>query len=228
MQTPKKKLTMPESHSSSGKGGAATRARILEAATRMIAEKGVAGLRIRAIARDAGIREGSIYNHFAGRAEIIKAIFRSADASMSPFGAVLDIDTSPPEQVTGAREFIRANGLEAFLACSKEQLVSRFTADPVLFRFLRAVMGARLHDNDARAAYEDVFLTEMRLVFESAYRLASEAGRLRPGVAPVDMAGLLIAAFEHAIGTTRREDDVASFATVFGVQVDAIAALSRA
>ena len=143
----------------------------------MIAEKGVAGLRVRAIAREAGIREGSIYNHFAGRADIIRAIFQRVDASLSPFGAVLDVNTSPREQIDSTREFIRDNGLEAFLAGTKDLLVSRFTRDPVLFRFLRAVVGARLHDNDARAAYEDVFLTEMRRVFESACRLASEAGR---------------------------------------------------
>ena len=106
--------------------------------------------------------------------------------------------------------------------------MSRFAADPVPFRFLRAVVGARLHDDDARAAYEDVFLTEMRRVFQSVYRLASETGRLRPGVTPEAMAGLLIAAFEHALGATRRDDDVASFTAAFGAQVDAIAALSRA
>ncbi len=219
---------MPKSRSVPGKGGAATRARILDAATRMIAEKGVAGLRVRAIAREAGIREGSIYNHFEGRADIIRAIFRHVDASMSPFGAVLDIGTSPPEHVEATREFIRADGLEAFLAGSKEVLVSRFTTDPMLFRFLRAVVGARMHDDDARAAYEDVFLTEMRRVFESACRLASEAGRLRPGVTPEAIAGLLIAAFEHALGTTRQDDDVSAFTAAFGAQVDAIAALNRA
>ena len=60
-------------------------------------ERGVGGLRIRGIARAVGIREDSIYNHFAGRDEIIRVIFEQADASMSPTGATLDLDRTPKE-----------------------------------------------------------------------------------------------------------------------------------
>ena len=72
---------MPEQLQRTDRGGSITRERILDAATRVIVERGVAGLRIRAVARDVGIREGSIYNHFSGRADMIRAIFRRVNAS---------------------------------------------------------------------------------------------------------------------------------------------------
>lgn len=218
---------MEETRSRLDRGGAATRTKILDAATRMVAEKGVAGLRIRAVAHEAGIREGSLYNHFAGRADIIRAIFRRADASMSPFGVVLDVETSPSEHVDAARDFIRSQGLDAFLEGATGQIIARFRSDPLLFRFLRAVSGARSHDEDARAAYDGFFLGEMRRVFRSAVSLAAESGRLKPGAPAEGVADLLVAAFEHALGSTRGDGDLAAFGAELGRLVQSVAALCR-
>lgn len=51
-----------------------TRQRIIEAALPLFAEKGFAGASIRAIARNAGIRESSLYNHFVSKNDLFAAI----------------------------------------------------------------------------------------------------------------------------------------------------------
>jgi AcrR family transcriptional regulator len=192
------------------RGGAITRDRILDAATTAIAERGVAGLRIRAIARDVGIREGSIYNHFTGRADIIKAIFSRMDASMSPFGTTLDLASSSADVLARTTTFISEQGLGGFLAGASGQLVANLTAHPEQLRIIRAVIGARFHDHDARAAYEEVFLRDMRGVFEAACRLSFEAGVLPPSIPAGGLAAVLVAVFEHALGDARSEGDLSS------------------
>jgi AcrR family transcriptional regulator len=185
-----------------------TRRRILEAATMLIAERGVAGLRIRAVARAVGIREGSIYNHFAGRGEIIKEVFQGVDASLSPLGAILDLKTTPADSIDRTREFIHANGLGGFLAGSRAALLDGFMRNPLALRVTRAVLSARFHDPDARRAYQDVFLQDLRRVFGTVCQLAAEAGRLKPSVRPEALAMVLVAVFEHALGEVAGDGDI--------------------
>src|SRR5262249_47192429 len=50
---------------------AARRAQILDAATRVFARKGFNRATIRDVARDAGIADGTIYNYFANKADLL-------------------------------------------------------------------------------------------------------------------------------------------------------------
>ena len=52
-----------------------TKARILEAAYEQFIEKGYQGSSMRDIATRAGIKAGSIYNHFEGKEQIFEAVF---------------------------------------------------------------------------------------------------------------------------------------------------------
>ncbi|TFG34791.1 TetR/AcrR family transcriptional regulator [Candidatus Thorarchaeota archaeon] len=54
---------------------ASTKKRILDSAYRMFVEKGFQGSSMRDIAREAGIKAGSIYNHFEGKEEVFEAVF---------------------------------------------------------------------------------------------------------------------------------------------------------
>src|SRR5262245_18574541 len=54
-----------------------TRESILEAALDLFAAHGYAGTSMRKLARAVGIRESSIYNHFAGKDEIIRALIEA-------------------------------------------------------------------------------------------------------------------------------------------------------
>lgn len=52
------------------------RDRILDATSRVVRERGVAGTRMSAIARAAGCAEGSIYRYFAGKRELLREVLR--------------------------------------------------------------------------------------------------------------------------------------------------------
>ncbi|WP_414587786.1 TetR/AcrR family transcriptional regulator [Scytonema sp. PCC 10023] len=52
-----------------------TRQRLLDAAERVIRTKGLAAASTREIAREAGCADGTLYNHFADRADLFVAIF---------------------------------------------------------------------------------------------------------------------------------------------------------
>jgi len=52
-----------------------TKERILDASYRMFVKKGFKGSSMRDIAQEAGIKAGSIYNHFGGKEEIFEAVF---------------------------------------------------------------------------------------------------------------------------------------------------------
>ncbi|MBX9646196.1 MAG: TetR/AcrR family transcriptional regulator, partial [Xanthobacteraceae bacterium] len=51
-----------------------TRERILAEALNLFAESGYGGASMRELARRVGVRESSLYNHFAGKAAILEAI----------------------------------------------------------------------------------------------------------------------------------------------------------
>lgn len=51
-----------------------TRGRVLAAARKLMDERGVARLRVDAVAKDAGLSAGALYRHFTGREELILAV----------------------------------------------------------------------------------------------------------------------------------------------------------
>jgi AcrR family transcriptional regulator len=62
-------------------GDRSLREHLIATAERMIAERGAAGLTVRAIARAAGVADGVLYNHFADKEELLAHALRArADA----------------------------------------------------------------------------------------------------------------------------------------------------
>lgn len=206
--------------------GPGTRERIVAAAARIIVERGVGGLRIRELARAVGIREGSIYNHFSGRDDIIKALFQTVDSRLSPLGTVLDLSSAPPDQVDQVRGLIRSQGLGFFLEGSCEHLIRHFNHDPEALRLIRAVLGARFHDASAKAAYEDVLHPDMVRVFGAFCRIAAEEGVLKAGVRPESLAKLIAITFEHGLGESGAEGGADRFAAALRDSLRTIAALA--
>ncbi|WP_433476706.1 TetR/AcrR family transcriptional regulator [Spirillospora sp. CA-142024] len=89
-----------------GAGDRSLREHLIATAERMIAERGAAGLTVRAIAREAGVADGVLYNHFADKEELLAHALRArADA----IGRTLD---PLPEPGTGTVE----ENLRAYVA----------------------------------------------------------------------------------------------------------------
>ncbi|WP_433332804.1 TetR/AcrR family transcriptional regulator [Spirillospora sp. CA-294931] len=60
------------------RGGESTlREHLIATAARLIAERGTAGLTVRAIAREAGVADGVLYNHFADKEELLACALRA-------------------------------------------------------------------------------------------------------------------------------------------------------
>lgn len=53
-----------------------TRARILQAAARVLSERGYAGARLRDIAEEAGMKTGSLYYHFDSKDDLVEEVLR--------------------------------------------------------------------------------------------------------------------------------------------------------
>lgn len=58
-------------------GDRSLREHLIAVAERMVAERGTAGLTVRAIAREAGVADGVLYNHFADKEELLAHALRA-------------------------------------------------------------------------------------------------------------------------------------------------------
>jgi len=89
-----------------------TREKIFNAASRLLAQEGVAGLSIRKIAKEAGLSPMGLYRHFADKEALINALM--ADGFVAWDARVAEIDIADP--VAWLEAF-----MEAFLAFSTEE-----------------------------------------------------------------------------------------------------------
>jgi AcrR family transcriptional regulator len=60
-----------------GDGAGNLREHLIGAAGRLIARQGLAGLTVRVIAKEAGVADGVLYNHFADKEELLAAALRT-------------------------------------------------------------------------------------------------------------------------------------------------------
>lgn len=103
--------------------GRASRARVLDAATRLFAEKGYDAVTMRAIGAAAGLDNSSLYKHFGGKSELAAAVFDAAAARV----------------VERLRPLERDVELDRFLEMSAE-LAELLMREPHLARLLLQVL----------------------------------------------------------------------------------------
>lgn len=158
-----------------------TRERLLDAALARFSREAWGGTSIRDLARDVGIRESSVYKHFASKQAIFDALLERADARLAAVAAAgLGVAVDSPESalpgyrgiseqslIEIARGFLDAVLHDDELASLRRLLVVNQYRDPQI--------GRRLRD----------YWVERPLEFHSELfeRLIS-AGELRPGLDP--------------------------------------------
>ncbi|MEU5990906.1 helix-turn-helix domain-containing protein [Spirillospora sp. NPDC047418] len=158
-------------------GDRSLREHLIATAARMMAERGTAGLTVRAIAREAGVADGVLYNHFADKEDLLAHALRAHAESA---GRTLD---PLPEAGSGTieenlRAYVR-HGLVAHnaLVPALAGLVAR---PEVLARF------SALSGGDA----------DWRSRLAGYLRAERDLGRLAPD-APVDAATSMIVGACH-------------------------------
>jgi len=85
--------------------GRATRAHVIEVATRLFAEHGYDDTSIEAVQAGSGVSRGSLYHHFPGKEALFLAVLEDVGARVSQQGA--DVARDAPDPVAA----LRAGGL---------------------------------------------------------------------------------------------------------------------
>ncbi len=96
--------------------GRATRAHLIEVATRLFAEHGYDGTPIDAVLAESGVSRGSLYHHFPGKEALFWAVLEDVGARVGERGA--DVARDAPDPVA----MLRAGGL-AWIRMAGDQVV---------------------------------------------------------------------------------------------------------
>lgn len=139
---------------------AARRTQILDAATRVFARKGFNRATIRDVARDAGVADGTIYNYFANKTDLLFGLLdRLNDTERRPASLAQVADTS------------LAGFFRAYIRERVEALWSNVD-------LLRAVLPELLANPDLRVRYYDEVLAPTMALGEGAIQALALGGRL--------------------------------------------------
>lgn len=139
---------------------AARRAQILDAATRVFAHKGFNRATIRDVAQTAGVADGTIYNYFANKTDLLFGLLdRLNDTERRPASFAQVVDTS------------LAGFFRAYLRERVEALWSN--AD-----LLRAILPEMLANPDLRARYYDEVIAPTVALGEGAIQALTSEGRI--------------------------------------------------
>src|SRR5215212_9338438 len=89
-----------------------TRGALIDAARRLFAERGYAGVGTEEIVRAAGVTRGALYHHFEGKRELFEAVYSQIEAELAERiakGALAPGASSPLEAMrAGAGMFLAA------------------------------------------------------------------------------------------------------------------------
>lgn len=148
---------------------AARRDQILDAAAAVFAERGFHPTTIRDVARRAGVADGTIYNYFGNKSDLLLGIFERMKQS------VLAGDTPPPAP-EGA-------DLRTLLRATLGQPLRALGADN--FALFRVVISEMLVNDEFRARYYEQILRPPLELADGPFR--DQLGRLGldPAVAPL-------------------------------------------
>jgi AcrR family transcriptional regulator len=169
--------------------GQATRAHLIEVATRLFAAQGYDGTSIEAVLAESGVSRGSLYHHFAGKDALFQAVLAEISAEVGRQGAEATRDA--PDPVAALR-----GGCLAWIRVAGDPVVQQ-----VMLIDAPAVLGwqrwRELDDSNLE-------------VIRAAVSYAAEAGRVEPGHVDTFAHIVLAAANEVAMMIARAEDPAAA------------------
>jgi AcrR family transcriptional regulator len=169
--------------------GQATRAHLIEVATRLFAAHGYDGTSIEAVLAESGVSRGSLYHHFAGKDALFQAVLAQISAEVGRLGAEATRDA--PDPVAALR-----GGCLAWIRVAGDPVVQQ-----VMLIDAPAVLGwQRWRELDDRNLG----------VIRAAVSYAAQAGRVAPGHVDTFAHIVLAAANEVAMMIARAEDPAAA------------------
>jgi AcrR family transcriptional regulator len=159
---------------------ALTRKQLTEAASTLIAEKGVAGLRISEITQRADVALGSFYNHFESKDDLVKAVVADTiGARTQAIVAEMAALEDPADVVAFAcRRVVRIAYEDPELAWlfvnldRADALFETMVLPPALGTLDRGVQAGRFHVTDTHIALTGIVgsaLAVMRAILDGRY-----------------------------------------------------------
>lgn len=145
----------------------ARRSQILDAAATVFAEKGYDRATTKEIASTAGISEGTIYNYFATKFELLVGII----------GRIAEIERLPGELTQALQGDVRDFFVTAF-----QHRMGRIEQGEEL---IKAVLPQVLINPDLRGQFYRQYVLRIAQVLESYIQVQVEQGRLRPVNVPL-------------------------------------------
>jgi AcrR family transcriptional regulator len=170
--------------------GLATRAHVIEVATRLFAEHGYDDTSIEAVQAGSGVSRGSLYHHFPGKEALFLAVLEDVAARVGQQGA--DVARDAPDPVAA----LRAGGL-AWIRLAGDQVVRQ-----VMLIDAPAVLGwQRWRELDEQGPLG---------VIRDCLAYAAETGRIEHRHVDTFAHIVLAAANEVALVIARAEDPAAA------------------
>lgn len=126
-----------------------TKDRILEAAIDLFAEKGYSDVSVREITRAVGIKESSLYNHFASKQQILDEIF---DYLKKQFDAMTMPEAAVAEMISGLTP-------DSFIQMSLKSFET-FLGNPMFVKIWRILSIERFTNPRARELFNRHFMDE--------------------------------------------------------------------
>jgi AcrR family transcriptional regulator len=170
--------------------GQATRAHLIDVATRLFASHGYDGTSIEAVLADSGVSRGSLYHHFAGKDALFLVVMEEVGTRTAQ--PVLDEMLAAPDPVAALRA-----GCLGWI---------RLAADPVVQQIMLIDAPAVLGWQRWRELDEQTTLGVIR----GALSYAAETGRIEQAHVDVFAHILLAAANEVALMIARADDPAAA------------------
>ena len=170
--------------------GQATRAHLIDVATRLFAARGYDGTSIEAVLTEAGVSRGSLYHHFPGKDALFMAVLESVGARVAQRGAEAAQDTQDPVAA------LRAGGL-AWIRMAGDQDVRQ-----IMLIDAQAVLGwERWRELDEQGPLGEI---------KAALAYAAEAGSIERRHVDTFAHIVLAAANEMAMMIARADDPAAA------------------
>ena len=169
--------------------GAATRAQLIDIATRLFASRGYEETSIEAVLQEAGVSRGSLYHHFAGKEALFEAVLD-------------DVETRVGRQTIAAA--VGADGPAAALRAAFLAWI-KLAGDPVVQRILLIDAPAVLGWERWRAMEERHALGAIRATLQAI----ADQGNLRPELVGT-LAHVLLASVNEIALVVARSDDPAA------------------
>jgi AcrR family transcriptional regulator len=184
-----------------GERSEATRAKLIAAARPLFAERGYAGVGTEEIVRAAGVTRGALYHHFAGKPQLLEAVYEQVEGELTQKIATGALSGSDP------LEALRA-GSEMFLDACLEQEVQR-----IVLLDAPAVLGWE--------RWREIAADYGLGLVEAALGAAMESGQIaRQPLRP--LAHVMMGALDEAAMLVARADDTEAARAEVGATLNSI------